>query len=359
MAKEFELILRVIDDDGSESSVSLGQICRGTVADTALLGLELAQSKQLLTRLQQELVTVQFKSMSHARRACACCGTMLSIKDYQNAKFRSLFGDVTLRVPRYVKCDCPGGGQRKAQRRWLSAELEWVQSELAARLSYQHSTDLLRMLLPIGKGHSASTVRARTLRVGQRMDAELAGAQAPGQTPPKVTTIGLDGGYVLHCDAQAGHNFEIIAGRVLAEDGSQRSVGFVRSVDADSRTRVQHAVTGLGAADGGLHVFTDGDGRLRDLQLAVLPDATHVLDWYHLTRRLTILSNVISGKPAATELQTHDQDRLSEWMECLKWRLWNGQPEVPSNGCKICWKEWSGCARKRTRARKSPRSRTC
>ena len=130
MVKEFELILRVIDDDGSESSVSLGQICRGTVADTALLGLELAQSKQLLTRLQQELETVQFKSMSHARRCCACCGTMPSIKDYQNAKFRSLFSDVTLLVPRYVKCDCHGGGQRKSQRRWLSAELEWVQSEL-------------------------------------------------------------------------------------------------------------------------------------------------------------------------------------------------------------------------------------
>ena len=26
-------------------------------------------------------------------------------------------------------------------------------------------------------------------------------------------------------------------------------------------------------------VFTDGDTRLRDLQMSVLPDATHVLDW--------------------------------------------------------------------------------
>jgi hypothetical protein len=88
------------------------------------------------------------------------------------------------------------------------------------------------MLLPMGRGHSASTVRARTLRVGQRLEAELTAPDAPdapSEHLSSVTTIGLDGGYVRHCDAELGHNFEIIAGRVLAEDGLRRSVGFVRS----------------------------------------------------------------------------------------------------------------------------------
>jgi len=140
-----------------------------------------------------------------------------------------------------------------------------------------------------------------------------------------VTTIGLDGGYVRHCDAELGHNFEIIAGRVLAEDGLQRSVGFVRSVDEHSRTRVQHAVAALGGAEEDLRVFTDGDSALRDLQLSVLPEATHVLDWYHLTRRLTVLASVINGKEAAEKLPARDQDRLSEWMDSVKWRLWHGR----------------------------------
>ena len=322
---EFELILKIGDKDGTVSSVSLGQICRSKVDDVALLGLELSESKQVLTRLQHEIVTTQFKSISHDRGPCACCATTPSIKDYQNARFRSLFGDVTLRVPRFSKCDCTDAGPRKPQRRWISAELECVQSELAARLSYQHASDVLHMLLPIGKGHSASTVRARTLRVGQRLDAELTAVSAPSMHPSSVISIGLDGGYVRHCDAPAAHNFEIIAGRVLAEDGSQRSVAFVRTVDEHSRTRVQHAVAALGGANKDLRVFTDGDGALRDLQLAVLPDAIHVLDWYHLTRRLTVLSSVINGKPAAAELQTHDQDRLSKWMDSVKWRLWHGR----------------------------------
>ena len=62
-------------------------------------------------------------------------------------------------------------------------------------------------------------------------------------------------------------SFEIIAGRVLAEDGSQRSVGFVRSIDKHSRTRVQRAIAELGGASDGLMVFTDGDTKLRDLQM--------------------------------------------------------------------------------------------
>ena len=186
---EFELILKISNKDGTVSNVSLGQICSGKVDDVALLGLELSESKQVLTRLQHEIVTTQFNAISVERQPCACCGKIPSIKDYQNALFRSLFGDVTLRVPRFAKCGCTDAGPRKSQRRWISAELEWVQSELAARLSYQHSSDVLHMLLPIGKGHSASTVRARTLRVGQRLDGELTVVQAPSVQPSSVISV--------------------------------------------------------------------------------------------------------------------------------------------------------------------------
>jgi hypothetical protein len=89
---EFELILKMRDKDGTVSSVSLGQICRAKVDGVALLGLELSESKQVLTRLQREIVTTQFKSISHDRRPCACCATTPSIKDYQNARFRGSLG---------------------------------------------------------------------------------------------------------------------------------------------------------------------------------------------------------------------------------------------------------------------------
>jgi hypothetical protein len=230
----FELILKMSGDDGAVRQVSLGEICRTEVHDVALLGLGLSESKLVLARLQREIVTRQFESTTRERRPCVCCGATPSIKDYQRMRFRSLFGDVDLHAARYVKCACAasGAGQHAPRRRWVSAELEGVQSELAASLSYRRSAQVLRMLLPIGHGHSASTVRARTLRVGERLEAKLtAVAELPGTQASIVTTVGLDGGYVRHCDAETAHSFEIIAGRVLAKDGSQRSVGFVRSLD--------------------------------------------------------------------------------------------------------------------------------
>jgi hypothetical protein len=321
-------MLTVSGENGAQSNISLGQIRRTEVQDMAMLGLGLSEGKELLAKLQREIVTRQFEATTRDRRQCRQCGLRPSIKDYHGARFRSLFGDVELRVPRYAKCGCARGGQadgHPSRRRWISAELECVQSELAATLPYERSSQILRMLLPIGCGHSASTVRDRTLRVGQRLEAELTATDAPSAHPSSVTTVGLDGGYVRHCDADSAHSFEIIAGRVLAKDGSQRSVGFVRSVDEHSRTRVHNAVAALGGADDGLRVFTDGDGPLRDLQLSVLPEATHVLDWYHLTRRLTVLASVINAKEAGEELPERDHDRLSEWIESVKWRLWHGR----------------------------------
>jgi len=283
---EFELILVVRGDDGATSEVSLAHISRTGDAEVAMLGLRLSEGKQIVARLQHEIVMREFAATTQRDRHCVKCGVARPIKDYHGARFRSLFGDVDLRVPRYVKCECaqlPQGAapadSQPCRQRWISAELECVQSELAATVSYGRSAQLLHMLLPVGPGHSASTVRDRTLRVGARMEAELTVTAGLPEHQSTVTTVGLDGGYVRHCCPEPAKSFEIVAGRVLAEDGSQRSVGFVRTIDKHSRTRVQRAVAEQGGAKAGMMVFTDGDTRLRDLQMSVLPDATHVLDW--------------------------------------------------------------------------------
>ena len=333
---KFELILAVDSGDGEITNVPLAQMTRPDVSELATLGLSLCESKQLLAQLQHEIVIRQFEATTQQRRHCGQCGTKRAIKDFHGARFRSLFGDVELRVPRLRKCQCArdspvqGSGSATLRQRWIAPELECVQSELAAVLPYARSAELLSKLLPIGAGNSASTVRARTLHVGQCLELELTAApvKRPGRrTPqPHVTTVGLDGGYVRHCHPAVGHSFEIIAGRVMADDGSQRSVGFVRTVDQHSRMRVQRAVAEHGKSSENLMAFTDGDSRLRDLQLSVLPEATHILDWYHLTRRLTVLSNVVRSREAAQQLPPREHARISNWVDSIKWRLWHGRP---------------------------------
>lgn len=35
--------------------------------------------------------------------------------------------------------------------------------------------------------------------------------------------------------------------------------------------------------------LSDGADNLRDLQFGMYPESTHVLDWFHITMRLTVL----------------------------------------------------------------------
>src|SRR6202140_3269027 len=169
---KFDLILAVDDGDGHVTNISLGQVARPEVSDMATLGLSLAESKQLLAQLQHEVVVRQFEATTQQRRHCEHCGTKRAIKDFHGARFRSLFGDVDLRVPRLRKCQCAvdspvqGSGNATLRQRWIAPELECVQSELAAVLPYARRAELLSKLLPIGAASSASTVRARTLHVG-------------------------------------------------------------------------------------------------------------------------------------------------------------------------------------------------
>src|SRR6202048_4935658 len=82
------------------------------------------------------------------RRHCGL-GTKRAIKDFHGARFRSLFGDVELRVPRLRKCQCAldspvqGSGNASLRQHLIAPELECGQSELAAVLRYARSAELL------------------------------------------------------------------------------------------------------------------------------------------------------------------------------------------------------------------------
>ena len=60
------------------------------------------------------------------------------------------------------------------------------------------------------------------------------------------------------------------------------------------------------------------------LLMSALPTATHILDWFHLTRRLTVLKGVLFGKEAINQFPTDYHDPLCKHLESLKWRLWHG-----------------------------------
>ena len=225
-----------------------------------MLGLSLANGKAALAHLQSQIVKRQIDLMSKSQRRCDACGLDRAIKDYHEVHYRSLFGRVAVRVPRWQRCVCCAPAEIAVRRRWLSAELEYVQSRLAATIPYARSSELLELLLPVAAANAPSTVREHTLRIGRRLDAQGLEPQpelTDMASTSNVTTVGLDGGYLRLCHPDEEKSFEVVAGRAMRVDAGQRSVAFVRTVDPNSHDRVRGVLAAFGRPDSSMEVFTD------------------------------------------------------------------------------------------------------
>jgi hypothetical protein len=66
--------------------------------------------------------------------------------------------------------------------------------------------------------------------------------------------------------------------------------------------------------------LSDGGDTVRDLQLYLSPQAEHLLDWFHITMRITAMKQMAKGLPSEEEWLP---DVVAE-LESIKWYLWNG-----------------------------------
>ena len=70
-----------------------------------------------------------------------------------------------------------------------------------------------------------------------------------------------------------------------------------------------------------VNFLSDGADTVRDLQLYMNPDAEHILDWFHITMRLTVMCQMSKGLgPPGFELR----DLALKELERIKWFLWHG-----------------------------------
>src|ERR671920_1078120 len=84
------------------------QIARpGDLTDLAALGLTSAEGKQLLAGVQREIVAAQARLHAVRRPECRGCGDACRVKDYRQHAIATLFGQVTVRLPRFrcIACD--------------------------------------------------------------------------------------------------------------------------------------------------------------------------------------------------------------------------------------------------------------
>ena len=129
---------------GVTTETEVARIERDADANLTELGLRLEEAKQLTAALQAQIVPAQVPVLSECRRSCVACGSVLASKGHYPVRFRSLFGDVPLRIRRLLTCPCQGGGEAKS-----SAILDFNGNAVAPGLTYL--TARYAALAPFGK----------------------------------------------------------------------------------------------------------------------------------------------------------------------------------------------------------------
>src|SRR4051812_49922001 len=129
---------------GVMTETEVARIERDEQAGLAELGLRLNEAKQLTAALQAQIVPAQVAVVGERRRWCGVCGCGLASKGHYGAKFRSLFGDVPVRVRRLLVCPCQGPAEAKS-----FAALDLGKDAVAPELAYV--TAQFAALAPFGK----------------------------------------------------------------------------------------------------------------------------------------------------------------------------------------------------------------
>jgi hypothetical protein len=225
----------------------------------------------------------------------------------------------------------------------VTPELQYLEAKFVGLVSYGLSATLLAELLPLGRPLHATAVRHHVQAVAQRLEDELAAerfsfiegcprdwAELPRPDLPLV--VGLDGGYVHSSTQRSRRNgwFEVIAGKVIPGQGSARCFSYVQTYDKKPKRRLFEVLASQGMqANQQITFLTDGGEDIRDLPLYLTPQAEHLLDWFHITMRLTVMTNMAKSLPPPV-----DPDRwappddvatsVGKELESLKWFLWHG-----------------------------------
>jgi len=321
-------MLRLIatGDDACCQSTDLAEICRpDDLDDFANLGLTLLEAKQLLGSIQQAVVAGQAESHGMLRPDCRYCGQRCHVKDWRAHRIATLFGEVTVRLPRFLCTAChhteTGVGWPPRCRSTL--ELDQLQAHLSALMTYRVATGVLQHLLPVDAGRSPETFRRRTMRIGQQLASRLSGQ--PAAPASAAITVSLDSTFIRGREKDERH-LEVRVGNVEAAGGGRQVFGAVAKSDTDISVLLSQnlGVAGRAAATV-VTAFTDGCPGLRTVLVNAGIPTPPILDWFHLAMRFQHATQAASGLPADNASRVQAKAVIVEEVERLRWRIWNGK----------------------------------
>jgi hypothetical protein len=356
----FRIQIVAVTEGGTEHFQEIADLMRSE-AKIETMGLTLEESKHVLHNLQETIVKHQVTAYLEQERPCPQCQKQRQMKDCDTSPFRTLFGAIQVPNPRWHHCACQE--QEKRSFRPLTAllpertspELLYLETKWASLASYGITSKLLHEVLPIDQKHSEVTIRNHLLRMAQRREQTLGAekvmfledSQADLDRlpiPDGPLSVGLDGGIVRARKGKSGEKtpnlFEVIAGKSILsfrrddpEDAppSSKCFALVQSFDKKPKRRLFDLLQSQGMqANQQVTFFSDGGDTVRKLQEYLNPDSEHILDWFHITMRITVLQQCARGlqklrtSDTAPDATDKDEESLERCLESVKHYLWHG-----------------------------------
>jgi hypothetical protein len=340
----------ITTDEGQTETREIACLERGDLTPTTL-GLSIAEGKGILKALQEVVIARQTTAYLATQRLCPHCGTPRHSKGAHSMQIRTVFGTIPVKSPRLYQCPCQPHATKTFSPlavllpEHLTPELLFLETKWAALVSYGVTAQLLQDVLSIDEALAPCTIREHVFTVAERLEHALGEEQwsfidgclaewSRLPIPNGPLTVGIDGGYVRAQRKQGW--FEVIAGKSrLAftrgeeseEPVSSKCFAFVQTYDQKPKRRLFEVLQSQGhQLNQQMTFLSDGGDTVRDLQLYLNPHAEHLLDWFHLTMRLTVLQQTAKGLPDNTREEEDYplRDPFLRELERLKWFLWHG-----------------------------------
>ena len=290
--------------------------------------------------MQRILATRQVEEYMDAQRRCPACDRHRTQKGQHEIVYRTLFGRLRMESPRLYTCRC----QVQARKSFsplaellperTAPELAYLEAKWASLIPFHATSELLAEVLPLGQTLGTTSIRRKLHEVAERMESQLgeerlmflsaeAGASLPDPTAP--LTVGLDGGYVHSCEQRSRQEgwFEVIVGKSVPAEGASKRFAFVNTYDTKPKRRLFEVLKSQGVhANQPVTFLSDGGETVRNLQMYLIPLAEHLLDWFHVAMRLTVMGQMNQGMREAES--TSLIQNVEKQLESLKHHLWNG-----------------------------------
>ena len=117
-------------------------------------------------------------------------------------------------------------------------------------------------------------------------------------------------------------HFEVTVGKSIPTDRPSRYLGLVQSHDDKPKRRRNEVLKDQGWQENQPVTFmTDGGDAVINMALQMAPASEHILDWFHITMRITVMQQYVKGLARHNQ---EDAEAMFRLLRQIKGYLWNG-----------------------------------